>query len=256
MQAAIVYMFQVVLEEALGSQLNKEVRYVSALLKIFLKISNSGTKNILEIHYASDEDWGIKITEGRIIESRLVEGNSDYLKSNLNIKIVDDKTIDFKKVIFDKNDYFTLEVLVLHSRDSDINLMPFGKISGISKNQTFVKLDTTRGGILQSILSNNWFYLLYFCILLFILYFYFSIRIKKITDYATEHRYYLKNFLESYENQTRESVLMFAYFLKNVKMRKAFDEDPDLLKRFQDYIDKTQHSISKREKLSKEKPKG
>jgi hypothetical protein len=236
---------------------NEDIQKNNMNLKIYsLKISNSGPKNILETHYASDEDWGIKITEGKIIESRLVESNSDYLKSNLNPKIVDDKTISFKKVIFDKNDYFTLEVLVLHSIDSDINLIPFGKISGITKNQIFVKLDATRGGILQSILSNNWFYLLYLCVILFILYFYFSIRIKKITDYATEYRYFLKNFLKSYENQTRESVLMSAYLLKNDKIRKALDEDPDLFKRFQDYLNEAQHSINKRVKLSKEKPKG
>ena len=136
-------------------------------LKIYtLKISNSGTKNILEIHYASDEDWGIKITEGRIIESRLVESNSDYLKRNLNPKIVDDKTINLKKVIFDKNDYFTLEVLVLHSKDSDINLIPFGTISGISKNQTFKKLDTKRGGIFQDILTDYLFNIIIITILI------------------------------------------------------------------------------------------
>ena len=226
-------------------------------LKIYsLKISNSGPKNILETHYASDEDWGIKITEGKIIESRLVESNSDYLKSNLNPKIVDDKTINFKKVIFDKNEYFTLEVLVLHPRDNDIYLIPFGKISGITKNQIFVKLDATRGGILQSILSNNWFYLLYVCFLFLILFSYFSLRIRKITSYATEQGYHLKEFLESQKNQIRDTMLIFANLLKNDKIRKVLNENPDLLRRFQDYIDKTQHYISKKEKLYKEKSKG
>lgn len=236
---------------------NEDIQKNNINLKIYtLKISNSGTKNILETHYASDENWGINITEGRIIESRLIESNSDYLKRNLNPKIVNDKTIDFKKVVFDKNDYFTLEVLVLHSRDSDVNLIPFGKISGISKNQTFKKLDTTKGAILQNILSNDWFYLFYFCILLFILFSYFSIKIRKITDYATEQKDYLINSLESYENLTRQSMLMFAIFLKNDKIRKVLDEEPDLLKKFQNYIDETKHSISKREKIIKKKSKG
>ena len=119
------------------------------------------------------------------------------------------------------------------------------------KKQTIEKLDATRVGILQSILSNSWFNLLYFCLLLLILFSYISIKIRKITDYATEQKYHLKNFLESYENQTRESMLMFAILLKNDKIRKVLNEDPDLLRRFQDFIDKTQHSISKREKISK-----
>lgn len=152
-------------------------------LKMYtLKISNSWKKNVLETHYASDKDWGIKITEGRIIESRLVESNSDYLKEKLSPRIVNGNTIIFKKVIFDKNDYFTLEVLVLHPRDSDINLIPFGKISGITKNQTFKKLDTTSRERLQSIYNFN--IIIFSIITAIIMYFFMISRIARIIRYS------------------------------------------------------------------------
>jgi len=199
-------------------------------LKIYsLKISNSGKENILETHYASDEDWGIKITEGKIIESRLVESNSDYLKSNLNPKIVDDKTINFKKVIFDKNDYFTLEVLVLHPRDSNINLIPFGKISGISKNQTFNKLDTTRGGVLQSILTGRWFLLLYYCFILILFAAYAFINIRKMRERVEEIIDIHKTNLTLYRNQINEYLSMFADLLKNDRIKEVLENDPDCI---------------------------
>ena len=225
-------------------------------LKIYsLKISNSGKKNILETHYASDENWGIKITDGRIIESRLVESNSDYLKSNLNTKIVDDKTINFKKVIFDKNDYFILEVLVLHSRDSDVNLIPFGKISGISKNQTFKKLDTTRGGILQHILTADWLFTLYFSFLLIIFGTYVSIKIRKVNKYAEESLNSLKNYLLSYKNQIQESTIMLVDLFKNDKILQVIASNPGLFKKFEDCINKITLSMIEREKIGEEMEK-
>ncbi len=220
-------------------------------LKIYsLKISNSGKKNILETHYASDENWGIKITDGKIIESRLVESNSDYLKSNLNTKIVDDKTINFKKVIFDKNDYFTLEVLVLHSRDSDVNLIPFGKISGISKNQTFIKLDTTREGMFQNLLIDYDVYI--FTIVIFLL-------ATIILTYKMERRIKIVNtqtdsileVVSTYSSQSKEIIFMLIDLFNNNKIKEVLKNNPDLLKKFEECIGKINLSLVKDKKLRK-----
>jgi hypothetical protein len=223
-------------------------------LKIYsLKISNSGKKNILETHYASDENWGIKITDGRIIESRLVESNSDYLKRNLNPKIVDDKTINFKKVIFDKNDYFTLEVLVLHPRDSDINLIPFGKISGVSNNHTFKKLDTTRGGMFQNLLTDYGVYI--FTIFIFIL------ATIILTNKIGESKRYLKilntqidlisGVLSTYTSQSKESMFMLIDLFRNDKIKEVLKNNPELLKKFEDCISTIELSINKRQEIEK-----
>jgi len=221
-------------------------------LKIYtLKISNSGTKNILETHYASDENWGIKISEGRIIESRLVESNSDYLKRNLNPKIVDDKTINFKKIILDKNDYFTLELLVLHPKDSDINLTPLGKISGISKNQTFKKLDMTRRGLFQNILTDIWVNSIIFTILIAII-FYMMYRIGRITgdlDMSISRIDLVSGVLSSYTGQSKESIFMLAKLFENDKIKEVLKNDPDLLRKFKDCMSKLELTIVERQKI-------
>jgi len=227
---------------------NEDIQKNNLNLKIYtLKISNSGTKNILETYYASDENWGIKITEGRIIESRLVESNSDYLKRNLNPKIVDDKTINFKKVIFDKNDYFTLELLVLHPKDSDINLIPFGKISGISKNQTFKKLDTTRRGIFQNILIDNKVNIIFTILIFAIAFIAISYRIGRIT----RHVDLVSRVLSIYTGQSKESILMLIELFENDKIKEVLKNNPNLLGKFEDCISKIKLSISKRQEIEK-----
>jgi len=234
---------------------NEDIQKNNLNLKIYtLKISNSGTKNILETHYASDENWGIKITEGRIIESRLVESNSDYLKRNLNPKIVDDKTINFKKVILDSNDYFTLEVLVLHSKDTDINLIPFGKISGISKNQTFKKLDTTREGILQNILTDNKVNIIFTILIFAIAYIAISYRIGRMTrivNMASSQIDLVSGVLSTYTGQSEETIFMLIELFENDKIKEVLKNDPDLLRKFEDCISKIKLSISKRKEIEK-----
>lgn len=223
-------------------------------LKIYsLKISNSGKKNILETHYASDENWGLKITDGKIIESRLVESNSDYLKEKLSPKIVNSNTIIFKKVIFDKNDYFTLEVLVLHSRDSDINLIPFGKISGVSNNQTFKKLDTTRGGIFQNLLADYKVYIftIFIFILAIIILTYKIERITRYLDKSISQTNWASGVFSTYANESGEFVSIIKDLFENDKIVEVLKNDPDLLKRFKDLSSKIKLSISKRQEIEK-----
>lgn len=213
-------------------------------LKIYsLKISNSGKKNILETHYASDVDWGIKITEGKIIESRLVESNSDYLKEKLNPKIVDDKIINFKKVIFDKNDYFILEVLVLHSRDSDINLIPFGRISGISKNQAFKKLDTTRGKMFQDVLINSLLLGLVFILATTLIMSQFlKTKERKIIEKTIS---FTMDRIDTKLSSSRKKTEMLIDLFYDDIIQEALSNNPCLFKRFKDCISQIDSSNNK-----------
>jgi len=227
---------------------NEDIQKNNLNLKIYtLKISNPGTKNILETHYASNENWGIKITDGRIIESRLVESNSDYLKRNLNPKIVDNKTINFEKVILDSNNYFTLELLVLHPKDSDINLIPFGKISGISKNQTFKKLDTSRREIFQNILTDNMVNIIFTILIFAIVFIAISYRIGRITRYMG----LVSGVISTYTSQQEKSIYMLIDLFENDKIKEVFKNDPDLLRKFKDCISKIKLLISERLEIEK-----
>ena len=99
---------------------------------ISVKIENTGNVDILQNLYDENVIFGLQIDDGNIIESRLVFSNSDYLTSNLNLKIVNN-TIEFSKPILEKNKYFIVEILVLHNKDKGPTIVPLGKIAGIER---------------------------------------------------------------------------------------------------------------------------
>lgn len=99
---------------------------------ISIKIENTGTKNILQNYYDNNVIFGLQIDDGHVIETRLVESNSEYLKSNLNVRTINN-TIEFSKPIFENNNYFIVEILVLHDKNKIPLLTPLGKIAGIEK---------------------------------------------------------------------------------------------------------------------------
>ena len=80
---------------------------------ISVKIENTGNVDILQNFYDENDIFGLKINNGQIIESRLINSNSEYLMSNLNLKTVNN-TLELSKPIFEENKYFIVEILILH----------------------------------------------------------------------------------------------------------------------------------------------
>jgi hypothetical protein len=245
---------------------NEDIQMKNMNLKIYtLRISNSGAKDILETHYASSENWGIKISDGKIIESRLIESNSDYIKRNLNPEILNDKTNIFNKVFFDKHDYFILELLILHPKDVNIDLLPFGKISGITKNQSFKKLEETGGGILKNILNS----LAQAATLFFLLFIFFGFitllifrKARKITKSAVElsentleRTKSLSIIIKKHINQSDETTLILTELCKNEDVQKALRKNPDLLKKIIDCFSKPKLSVNEDEYNLKDQKK-
>ena len=102
-------------------------------------VSNSGEVDLLESHYESKDDWGIKFEGSKIIKANLVETNADHLETKVTEKLKSIDAVDavdtvvFPKVILDKGNFFTIEVFLLHSKDALPSLSPIGKISGVEK---------------------------------------------------------------------------------------------------------------------------
>jgi len=98
------------------------------------KMVNDGEIDILQSHYDMNDTWGMKVTGGEIIEVRITDSNSEYIKSNLDPRLVKDEgLIEFEKIIFDRGKYFVLEILVLHIKQEIPAILPFGKIAGIEE---------------------------------------------------------------------------------------------------------------------------
>lgn len=142
---------------------------------ISIKIENTGNLDILQNFYDENVVFGLQVDNGQIIESRLVDSNSKYLMSNLNLETVNN-TVEFSKLIFEENKYFIIEILVLHDKNEGPTLVPLGKIAGIEKMEV-KKSYTERQSFFDAVFSGSLvvqmirlpiYLLTFFAILLFI----------------------------------------------------------------------------------------
>ena len=112
----------------------EDVRQQNLNLRIVaINVVNSGEVNILTTHYDQEDDWGLKFTNGDVIEARLIETDSDYLRSKITPQILGQDAVAFPKVIFDKGASFAIEVLLLHQKDESPSISAIGKIAGINE---------------------------------------------------------------------------------------------------------------------------
>jgi len=120
---------------------------------ISIKIENTGNLDILQNFYDENVVYGLQVDNGQIIESRLVDSNSKYLMSNLNLETVNN-TVEFSKLIFEENKYFIIEILVLHDKNEGPTLVPLGKIAGIEKMEV-KKSYTERQSFFDALFSGS-----------------------------------------------------------------------------------------------------
>jgi hypothetical protein len=98
-----------------------------------VRLWNRGSKDILQDQYDQAEAWGIRVEPGQIIEVRIGENNSQYLASRINPRITAENKIELEKVILEHDKFITLDILVLHHKDTPPKIMAFGKIAGIEQ---------------------------------------------------------------------------------------------------------------------------
>lgn len=121
-----------------------------------VKISNQGQADVLQSHYDADDIFGLEVENAKLIEVRLVDSNSSYLKGKLSPKIQAANIVQFNKLIFEKNKYVVVELLVLHTKDGELNITPLGKIVNMDKiplTNSWLKSD--KGGFFQQLLYGN-----------------------------------------------------------------------------------------------------
>ena len=100
---------------------------------VTINIVNSGEVDILPGHYDHEDDWGIRFADGEVIEARLVDTSSEYLRSRVVPQSVGSDTVVFPKVILEKDAFFAVEVLLLHLKHKSPSISPVGKIAGIEE---------------------------------------------------------------------------------------------------------------------------
>ena len=73
---------------------------------ISIRVVNTGNVDILQSHYDQLEPWGLSLSSGKIIETRGVEGSSDYLQRQATPVTNGQDVIELPKVILDKQTFF------------------------------------------------------------------------------------------------------------------------------------------------------
>nr|BDD44363.1 hypothetical protein 15 [bacterium] len=126
--------------------------------KLYLiSIKNNGEKDILQGDYDRNNIWGIRIKNSEIIETpQIISSNSTYLKNNFNPKISKKDTVQFSKVIFEKNKHIVISIKILHNMNKKIKIRPIGKIAGIEDiTINSYSLDNKKEGLWFNMLTGN-----------------------------------------------------------------------------------------------------
>jgi len=114
---------------------NENIQKKNLNLRIItVQISNNGEVDILQSYYDQKIKWGFNVSKGKIInDARIINSNSDYLRNNLAPKIIDGNTVELEKVILEKGKFISIEILVLHNKDTLPEINYIGKIVGIEE---------------------------------------------------------------------------------------------------------------------------
>jgi hypothetical protein len=126
------------------------------IIIINFRIENKGRINITKDLFDDILDWGIEIKEGEILQARLINSNNKYIIENFKVSILQNKII-FSKVIFEKNTFFDIEIVLLKSLDTIPEYYMIGKIAGIDTEKVNVlsHLPSTDKNYFQKLIDGN-----------------------------------------------------------------------------------------------------
>ena len=121
---------------------------------VLLKISNDGSKGVAIHDYDPKSPLGIKIEKGEVLEKPiLIQSSSNITKSRLAFNIFKKKEIHFSNFIFDKDEYFVVKILVLHSENEKPIISSVGKIFGVKKINVIVDEEQNNIKMKKSMIS-------------------------------------------------------------------------------------------------------
>jgi hypothetical protein len=108
------------------NQTGKELRI------ILLKFANNGNKSILPSEFQPGKNWGFKVENADIIEIEITDSNSKKLYDSI-VPVQNKSEISFSPIIFEKDKFFAIKLLVLAAKSSAINISTFQSIAEIDE---------------------------------------------------------------------------------------------------------------------------
>ncbi len=223
---------------------NEDIQKQDLNLKIYtIKISNVGYIDILQNHFDENIIWGLKIKDGKIINKiRFINSNSKYITNELKI-INSDNIVEFSKIIFEKDKFFSIEILVLHNKNIIPNITPMGKIVGIEQIQFIkdIKIDT-KETIIQRLFNDNILINIFRFVINFIIFIVFILILgitldffenKKKEKEKEKKKELIEDILKTKIDDKYEMALYIEIYEKNIKeleyIYKVFSRQSKLL---------------------------
>lgn len=124
-------------------------------LKIFiLKMSNEGNRNILPGDFQPKTTWGLDFPSANIIDYAITSSNSDKIKKNIEPTTLESKII-FTPVIFEKDKYFIMKILVLAPKKTSIPITHLGSIADVDEVRIFRQNETEKKPLLNRAFSGD-----------------------------------------------------------------------------------------------------
>jgi len=150
-----------------------DIQQTGMNLRIYrVTYTNNGTTDINQGEFDQNTDWGIRVENGSIVEARLVNTDSNYLKSELNPQVSTTTTnlVRFNKVVFDKGASFTVELVILHDKNVSPELYGVGKIAGIKETRVEISPYQQQESFWAALISGSFHGSLYVNIVRFAVY--------------------------------------------------------------------------------------
>lgn len=136
----------------------RDIRKEGKNLRIVaLKVVNDGEKDIIQGDFDQKLPWGLRVTNAEIVDGpKLIDASSAYIQQELKAKAVNGKTMEFSKIIFEKERSFTVEFSVLHSASDTPAYEVLGKIAGIPPTSVGRMLPEPKVSLWKQVLGGNW----------------------------------------------------------------------------------------------------
>ncbi|TCL32456.1 hypothetical protein EV210_12121 [Anaerospora hongkongensis] len=104
---------------------------------IRIRARNSGDIDITKALYDETLPFGFTVKNGEIVSLRPAEYGSEYFKTNFKQSLdKNNNTVEYSKIIWDKEDFVITDLLVAYNKGAYPQILPIGKIAGISKFST------------------------------------------------------------------------------------------------------------------------
>ena len=137
---------------------NEDIQGENLNLRIYaMRVINNGEVDILQTQFDQDQAWGLQVDGGRVIEARPIEASSTYLNEKPNPQVVGEDIVQFDKAIVEKGQFFAFNMLVVHAKDVEPEIIALGKIAGIDEIVvTRIPVEVEGPGFLSDLFGGGW----------------------------------------------------------------------------------------------------